>query len=151
MKTVLIIEDQALVQRALARLCKLARALWQVANNGQEALDYLRENPAPSLIICDIDMPVMTGPEFVLRRGAIDGLVDVPLILYAGGVNVDTVAAQLGVAHYRKGGPIAPLLEDIRRYTRSDAGMPAVVRRSTDDVHPPEGSVTGESAATFAR
>lgn len=36
-----------------------------VKPNGEEALKYIRENHAPDLILLDINMPVMSGSEFL--------------------------------------------------------------------------------------
>ena len=42
------------------------------SKNGQEALAWLRRNPAPSVVLCDLFMPTMNGWDFVrhLRQDA---------------------------------------------------------------------------------
>ncbi|MEO8904612.1 MAG: response regulator [Polyangiaceae bacterium] len=53
------------------------------AVNGREALDYLRSgNPLPSLILLDLNMPVMDG--FAFRKEQLasnDGFANVPVIV----------------------------------------------------------------------
>jgi len=50
------------------------------AANGAEALSVLRENPV-DLILCDINMPVMDGLEFVRQVGGVDHAKGVPVVM----------------------------------------------------------------------
>ena len=50
------------------------------AGNGAEALSVLRENPV-DLILCDINMPVMDGLEFVRQIGTVDHAKGVPVVM----------------------------------------------------------------------
>lgn len=61
--TILIVEDQSLIRDAIAMLLSLEDDLAIAAkcSNGQEAIEYLREYPAPSIILSDIEMPLVTG------------------------------------------------------------------------------------------
>lgn len=61
--TILIVEDQSLVRDAIAMLLSLEDDLTIVAkcNNGQEAIDYLNDNPTPHIILSDIEMPLVSG------------------------------------------------------------------------------------------
>jgi two-component system chemotaxis response regulator CheY len=50
------------------------------AGNGAEALAVLKENRV-DLILCDINMPVMDGLEFVKQVSGIENAKDVPVVM----------------------------------------------------------------------
>ena len=62
---VLVVEDDLAVQALTARTIERVGLRAVIAVNGQEALDWLERNPAPSLILLDLLMPVMDGFEFL--------------------------------------------------------------------------------------
>ena len=83
-KTVLVVEDSALFQKAYAAaLQSYARAPLDVlyASNGQEALAQVEQQPAIDLIMLDVNMPVMDGPAFLehLRRDYAS--LDIPVMV----------------------------------------------------------------------
>lgn len=57
---VLIVEDDIVDRLSLERWCKKNLLNYQVANNGLDALNLTKENRY-SMILSDIDMPVMNG------------------------------------------------------------------------------------------
>lgn len=61
--SILIVEDQSLVRDAIAMLLSLEDDLTIVAkcSNGQEAINYLNDNPTPHVILSDIEMPLVSG------------------------------------------------------------------------------------------
>ncbi|GFD67113.1 DNA-binding response regulator [Alteromonas sp. KUL106] len=61
--TILIVEDQSLVRDAIAMLLSLEDDLTIIGkcSNGQEAIEYLDNNPAPHIILSDIEMPLVSG------------------------------------------------------------------------------------------
>lgn len=61
--TILIVEDQSLVRDAIAMLLSLEDDLTIIGkcSNGQEAIEYLNNNPAPHIILSDIEMPLVSG------------------------------------------------------------------------------------------
>jgi two-component system chemotaxis response regulator CheY len=50
------------------------------AENGSVALNYLQDNIV-DLILCDIDMPVMDGLEFVKQLSGLANAKDVPVVM----------------------------------------------------------------------
>jgi two-component system, OmpR family, response regulator CpxR len=81
---VLVVDDDEDLRDAYATL--LAKEGYRVAcaPNGWEALNYLRDHRAPSVILLDVTMPVMDGIEF-RREQASDGrLRGIPVLVLTG-------------------------------------------------------------------
>ncbi|AFZ37544.1 CheA signal transduction histidine kinase [Stanieria cyanosphaera PCC 7437] len=78
---ILVIED-SVVQRQSLKLT-LEKGGYQViqAGNGQEAIAYFKENPEITLVICDVEMPVMNGFEFLDYCRNDSSLSQVPIIM----------------------------------------------------------------------
>jgi DNA-binding response OmpR family regulator len=69
------------------------------ASNGDEAFATAMAAP-PDVLVLDIDMPGITGPEIVraLRRNRLD----IPTVLVSGSQSVDVLATSLGVPFLTK-------------------------------------------------
>jgi two-component system cell cycle sensor histidine kinase/response regulator CckA len=68
---ILFVEDQVAVRRSIARNLKECGYEIEEAENGEEALEILQANRNVfDLIISDVSMPIMTGPEMVQAAGA---------------------------------------------------------------------------------
>jgi CheY-like chemotaxis protein len=61
---VLLVEDDPLIRKSIARLLEAAAYVVQVAVDGLDALRKLREG-LPDMIISDLQMPHMSGAEFL--------------------------------------------------------------------------------------
>ncbi len=112
---VLVVEDDDDAREALAELLQAEGYAVAQAVNGLAALEWLRANPAPRVILLDLMMPVMSGPEFRDRQLREAALAAIPVIIVSA---IDgTVAEQLGVAdHFLK--PLDPgkLLAAVGKY-----------------------------------
>jgi CheY-like chemotaxis protein len=64
---ILIIEDDVLVRKALSHSLLEAGHTVSIAANGQEAIAVIERNKMIDLVICDVMMPVLTGPSFILQ------------------------------------------------------------------------------------
>jgi CheY-like chemotaxis protein len=66
-KTILIVEDDDVIRENLKEILEMEAYHVETARHGKEALEYLRSHASskPSLILLDINMPVMSGPEFL--------------------------------------------------------------------------------------
>jgi two-component system cell cycle sensor histidine kinase/response regulator CckA len=63
---ILFVEDQTAVRRSIVRNLKECGYEVEEAENGEEALEILARNPgAYDIIISDVSMPIMTGPEML--------------------------------------------------------------------------------------
>ncbi len=97
--TVLIVDDDEMIRAFLIRL--LSKQGYQVVavKNGAEAMDYL-DNHTPSLLILDIEMPVMDGLE--VQKTMIAQNLSIPIIFITGFSSMDTTikAIQRGAYDY---------------------------------------------------
>jgi two-component system, chemotaxis family, chemotaxis protein CheY len=79
----LIVDDSSVMRKIVERsLLQAGLALTQVlqAGNGAEALAVLKENRV-DLILCDINMPVMDGLEFIKQLPGVENAKDVPVVM----------------------------------------------------------------------
>jgi two-component system chemotaxis response regulator CheY len=99
-KCILFVEDDHEVQESIGMFLKLEGFNVYSAYNGQEGLDYLKNNPAPDLILLDLMMPVLNGYEFVL---AIEKMkIDIPVIVCSAASGAKQFALQNNLAFLAK-------------------------------------------------
>ena len=97
--TVLVIDDDEVV-RSLVRL-HLANAGYQVAE-AEDAVEggYLVLKEQPDLVVCDVDMPYMSGYEFVAALKSDPLTQQIPVIFLTVRDDVPDHAGRLGAAAY---------------------------------------------------
>jgi DNA-binding NtrC family response regulator len=98
MPKILIIDDDALVRRTIARILRSRDYELVLAEDGRRGLDLFRSED-PDLVITDMIMPEMQGTEVIREILALDS--DAKIIAMSGGgrvANIDflNVAEQLG-------------------------------------------------------
>lgn len=104
MKKVLIIDDSALMRRAVSDIINRTNkySVSYAACNALEGLDFIAKNQDLDVILCDIDMPKMTGLEFlkVLPKKHIH----IPVIIFSSSQDSrDTITAlELGAIEFIK-------------------------------------------------
>lgn len=79
----LIVDDSSVMRKIVERLLRQAGLdLAQVyeAGNGVEALSVLKESKV-DLILCDINMPIMNGLEFIKRLPEVENGKGVPVVM----------------------------------------------------------------------
>ncbi|MBZ5706025.1 MAG: response regulator [Acidobacteriia bacterium] len=79
----LIVDDSSVMRKIVERSLRQAGIdLVEVreAGNGAEALGALRDGPV-DLILCDINMPVMDGLEFVRQLQGVENARGVPVVM----------------------------------------------------------------------
>jgi len=65
MITMALVDDHTMLRKSMAALLELMggfRIIFQ-ASDGRELVDYLSSNTWPDLVLMDVSMPVMSGPE----------------------------------------------------------------------------------------
>jgi CheY-like chemotaxis protein len=112
-QTIMLVDDDKDALHCLRELL-VARGYAVVeARDGEQALDYLRHNPHPCLILLDLMMPRMNGWEFLTHKAQDDKLAAVPVVITSGTEeNVPTHLAAI-----RKPWNIANLLDLVRQYS----------------------------------
>jgi two-component system, chemotaxis family, chemotaxis protein CheY len=78
---VLIVEDDEDLREMMAQILALEGFETATATNGREALEYLKRDDAPQLILLDLMMPVMDGWEFQRERSRDPVLAGVPVVV----------------------------------------------------------------------
>ena len=79
----LIVDDSSVMRKIVERSLRQAGIdLTQVleAGNGAEALDVLKKSPV-DLVLCDINMPVMDGLEFIQQLSTVENARGVPVVM----------------------------------------------------------------------
>jgi CheY-like chemotaxis protein len=79
MPDILIVEDNPVNQKLIAFLLARANYTYEVAENGQVALELLRRSPF-RLVLMDMMMPVMNGFEAIRAMRADPALAKIPVI-----------------------------------------------------------------------
>lgn len=81
MTTVLVVEDEPLIAFALEAELEDAGYTVVTAPNGRQGLEELAKAPRPDLVLTDMMMPVMSGPEMLAAIGANPDLRVIPIIV----------------------------------------------------------------------
>jgi len=101
-RTVLIVDDEKEMLQVLRRAFEAYREVFSVriAENGEEALDVLRESSDISLVVTDLIMPKMDG--FTLLVHIRSDFPDVPVIIMTAHSRpvMERMAWKIGVAEY---------------------------------------------------
>ena len=100
--TVLVIDDAASLRRTLALTLEKAGYRVLQAQDGWEAIDHLKRSSSVELVICDIEMPNMSGFEFLNYRRQDPQLSSIPIAMLTSRSNEKHrwLAMQLGATAY---------------------------------------------------
>ena len=110
-RSILIVEDDNLIRRAVQMVLEWEGYRVDSATNGQEALDYLRAGNRPRLIVLDIMMPVLDGEQFRQEQLRDPNLASIPVIIVSA---ADSASAISAVHHVKKPFEVQELIEAIR-------------------------------------
>ena|SRR5689334_10604549 len=81
MGTVLLVDDHPDSLDVLRQLLELDGRQVITANDGQEALQCVKSNPIPCLIVLDLIMPRMNGWEFLQNKNVDPRIARIPTIV----------------------------------------------------------------------
>lgn len=99
--TVMIIEDEMVLNDAYAQVLTSAGIKLMRAYNGQEALDLLQDD-TPDIILLDLRMPVMDGISFLKKIDPKATMPDTKIIVFSNYDDQKEIdeAFSLGAMHY---------------------------------------------------
>lgn len=83
MKTILVVDNDAPLSWLLERLLR-AKYIVKTFNNGFDAWDWVHEGRDCDLILCDVNMPELSGIELLENLKADDSLSHIPVIMLSG-------------------------------------------------------------------
>lgn len=103
---VLVIEDDSEIREVMGEVLREEGFDVASAEDGQAALDWLRDHPPPCVILLDLYMPVMSGEEFRSAQLRDEAWAHVPVVVVSAARDVHKRAAALqAVGFVRK--PVA--------------------------------------------
>jgi CheY-like chemotaxis protein len=114
---ILVVDDDEAVLEALADFLTVSGYRVARASNGARALDYLRNNPPPALVVHDLVMPVMDGWRLRKEMKKDAAMARLPVVV------ISAVAEPLDIdaeAVLVKPFNIAQFLEIVSRLTNAD-------------------------------
>lgn len=106
---VLVIDDSLMVRRQVGRALTGAGFVIVEATDGVDAIEKLSESPDTSLIVCDVNMPRMSGLEFLEHLNASGSKVPVVMLTTEGQPDMIQRAKSLGA----KGWIVKPFKPDL--------------------------------------
>lgn len=82
--TVLVVEDDPELQRALKFLLTMEKFVPRLASNREQILEALRASPMPDLALLDVGLPDTNGFDILARMRAHPQLKSIPVIMLTG-------------------------------------------------------------------
>ena len=96
-KLLLVVDDDPSIRETLADILHDEGYTVMTAANGQDALSSLRASAAqPCVILLDLMMPVMSGPEFYDAMKLDPALADIPVVIISADGNARRKVASMG-------------------------------------------------------
>jgi DNA-binding NtrC family response regulator len=100
MAEILVVEDDADAAEALSEALEYAGHTARVAHDGEQGLKRVGDR-LPDLVLLDIEMPRLDGPDMAYRMFVRDlGQEGVPIILVSGVPDIKEVAARVGTPYF---------------------------------------------------
>jgi sigma-B regulation protein RsbU (phosphoserine phosphatase) len=88
-KKILVVDDDESIRKLLSRILLRAGYEVEAASGGKEALEFLAKKNF-NLIILDMDMPQMTGIDFLINIKE-EKITNIPVLMLSGTTNVDQI------------------------------------------------------------
>jgi CheY-like chemotaxis protein len=113
---ILIVEDDRDIAETMGLMLEDRGYRTATAGNGREALELLSRGPRPSLILLDLTMPVMDGPQFRRVQLETSGLADIPVVIVTADAAADRGTGLQSPSWLVKPIGLDALLEVVVRY-----------------------------------
>jgi CheY-like chemotaxis protein len=100
MANLLLVEDDHDMADSCAELLRALGHVARVAHDGREGLAAVAEEP-PDLILCDVEMPELDGPDMAYSLFLTDaGRERIPIVLTSGVPDLGRVARRVGTPYF---------------------------------------------------
>ena len=114
--TILVVDDDDDIRQVLAMVLDEAGFRVVTAANGREALERLRGDPRPDVILLDLMMPEMDGYQFRAEQQRDPALHAIPTLIVTAGTVTPRVEELGAEAILRKPVSLRRLVDTIRRF-----------------------------------
>jgi two-component system chemotaxis response regulator CheY len=91
-KTVLIVDDSVTIRQQVSMTLKSAGYEVMEACDGQEGVEVVQNNPGLAMVLCDLNMPRMTGLEFLETIKGANSAPPVPVVMLTTDGSPDLIA-----------------------------------------------------------
>lgn len=117
---IVIIDDEDLIREGLRQFLEWEGYTVFTANNGQKGLDLIRKNQGASLIVVDLQMPVMSGEQFLtaLKAEENPAIKNAPVLLLTARSQISAHEGVAGIV--RKPLDLEDFLSTVKRLCPSD-------------------------------
>ncbi len=113
----LVVEDDADQRQLLTFVLEQKGYDVAGAADGRDAMEWLRKNETPGLVLLDLILPKMDGWQLRREMLADDELAGIPVVCVSAKEGLAAIAEELGAAAYlRKPQPLHVVLEVVERY-----------------------------------
>jgi CheY-like chemotaxis protein len=100
MASLLLVDDDFDMVDTCAEVLRSEGHHVRVARNGEEGLAQV-EDDLPDLVLCDVDMPVLDGPNMAFRMFSHDvGQEEIPILLVSGAPDLRGIAEKVGTPYF---------------------------------------------------
>jgi CheY-like chemotaxis protein len=97
--SILIVDDDFDLRDILRDVLEIEGYAVATAGDGNEALDYLRTNDPPCVILLDWMMPRCNGPQFRSEQQKDATIADIPVVLVTADARGEEKKQAIGVPH----------------------------------------------------
>ena len=80
-KKILVVDDSSMIRLIVSKAAKKSGYDVVEASNGQEGIDQLLKHNDISLILCDINMPIMDGLSMIKNLKEYDNFKYIPIVM----------------------------------------------------------------------
>jgi len=115
-RRVMVVEDDRDIRESLQDLLEIEGYAVTTAENGRDALERLRRMEAPSVILLDLMMPVMSGDELLHVLRGDDALRSIPVLVVSAWTDEASKVRDLAQGFLRKPIAVPDLLAEIDRF-----------------------------------
>jgi CheY-like chemotaxis protein len=117
MSYILIVEDDRDIAENLKELLELEGYAAEIARDGQQAINRIKGQPFPKVILLDLMMPLMDGFQFREEQLKDPAMATIPVVVMTAGGKIELKVQKMNAqAYFRKPLDIDNLLKTIANF-----------------------------------